>query len=321
MANEKKILTVVIPVFNEKDCIDELIMRLNKMRTKLDDVDMHCLFVDDGSYDETHDILFEYSKKYSFLKILKLSRNFGHQIAITAGLDNTNSDYTIIMDADLQDPPELIFDLYNKAVEGYDIVYANRIDREGESYFKKKTAQLFYYLMGKLCDIDLPSNTGDFRLINHKVIAELKQMRERHRFIRGMIPWIGFKSTAIQYTRNKRFAGETKYPLRRMMRLAIDAIFSFSYTPLRFATYIGILAVFIGIIGGSIILYIRLFTSYAPSGAGTTIILMIIFMGGIQIIMIGIIGEYIGKIFEEVKDRPLYIVDSKVNIVDESIIK
>lgn len=234
-------------------------------------------------------------------------------MAVTAGLDYAIADYVVIIDADLQDAPELIEDMYKKAKEGFDIVYGKRLQRKGETFFKKWTAKTFYKIIRKMCAVEIPSDTGDFRFINKDVLKALKQMREKHRFIRGMVPWVGFKSTPLFYLRDERYAGETKYPVKKMVKFALDAIFSFSNTPLRIATYFGFGIVGIGIIGALTILYLRLFTSLTIPGI-SAVILTIIIMSGFQIIMLGIIGEYIGRIFEESKNRPLYVVKETKNL-------
>lgn len=317
MLQQKESLTIVIPIYNEELCIDELIGRLLNLKEKIYNVGLSCVFINDGSTDKSLDMLIDYAQGHTFFKIINLSRNFGHQLAITAGLDYADADYVVIMDADLQDPPELITKLHEKIKEGYDIVYAKRSERKGESYFKLKTARWFYLLINRMCKVDIPSNTGDYRIINRKLLCELKKMKEQHRFIRGMIPWLGFKSSALYYNRERRFAGETKYKIKDMINLALNAVFSFSFIPLRIATYIGIIVVIFGILIGITVFILRFFSSYTPPGASTTIILTMIILGGMQIIMIGIVGEYIGRIFEESKGRPLYVVDSLVNFPEK----
>lgn len=316
ISKEKEILSVIIPIYNEEACIDELVKRLLNLKESFTGVELSCIFVNDGSEDRSLDMLINYAQRYDFFKIINLSRNFGHQLAITAGMDYVDADYIVIIDADLQDPPELITKLYDKINEGYDVVYAKRDEREGESCFKLITARWFYRLINRMCRVDIPSNTGDFRMMNSKLLVALKCMREQHRFVRGMIPWLGFKSAPLHYNRERRFAGETKYPFRRMFRFAMDAIFSFSSAPLRFASYLGVALVLFGILGGILLLYLRFFTSYYAAGI-TTVILAIVIMSGMQIIMIGIVGEYIGRIFEEAKGRPLYVVDCLVNFSDQ----
>ncbi len=312
MLQQIKKIEIIVPVYNEEKCIDEFVMRINKLREQTDGMDVNVVFVNDGSKDKSSDLLNLYANKYSFLKVIEFSRNFGHQMAVTAGLDNVDADYVAIIDADLQDPPELIIDMIKKAEEGFDVVYGKRLTRKGETFFKKMTARLFYTIISKMCDVNIPIDTGDFRLINKQVLDILKQMREKHRFIRGMVPWIGFNSSPIYYHRDERFAGETKYPLKKMIKFAKDAIFSFSDTPLRIANFIGYSIVFIGILGSILMLYLKLMTEYTVPGI-TAVILTVIIMGGIQILMLGIIGEYVGRIFEESKERPLYIIKNKKN--------
>jgi dolichol-phosphate mannosyltransferase len=258
-------------------------------------------------------MLFGYAEKHNFVKVINFSRNFGHQMAVTAGIDHADADYVSIIDADLQDPPELILDMHKKAKEGFDIVYGQRVSRAGDSFFKKVTAHLFYRMINAMCDIDIPLDTGDFRLISRRVADELKKMREKHRFIRGMVPWIGFKSAPLPYNREKRADGETKYPLRKMLKFALDSIFSFSNVPLKIANYLGMAIVFVSILVGLFLLYLRLFTSFTVPGI-TSVLLALMLVGGIQIVMTGIIGEYIGRIFEESKGRPLYVVWETKNI-------
>ena len=309
---DKEQLDIIIPIYNEELCIEELVRRMLEFKNRISYINTSFIFVNDGSKDRSLELLCFYANEYEFIKVISFSRNFGHQIAVTAGLDYSCADYIAIIDADLQDPPELIEEMYKKAKEGYDIVYGKRISRKGESFFKKATAQLFYKFIGKICDIDIPPDTGDFRLISKKVIDVLKTMREKHRFLRGMIPWVGFKSTPLLYHRDERFAGETKYPLRKMIKFAKDAIFSFSDMPLRVANYIGTIIVCLGVLGGLYMLYIKLFTDAAVSDT-TVLVLTMIILGGIQILMIGMIGEYIGRVFEESKRRPLYIISETKN--------
>lgn len=309
MTPVKTTLAVVVPAYNEESCLPELMQRLLKLRDRLTDVDLTVLFVNDGSTDRTRELLTQYVGKYPFVTLVNLSRNFGHQVALTAGLDCADAGYVVVVDADLQDPPEFIESLYRKACEGYDVVCARRSKRKGESLFKRITAIFFYRLFNWLCNTAIPPETGDFRIINRKVLDTVKQMKERHRFLRGMIPWVGGRQTTILYERNERFSGTTKYPLRKMLRFAADAIFSFSNTPLRLASYVGFSIALVGLIGGLLVLYFRLFTAFSVPGI-TAVILTVVIMGGVQIMMLGIVGEYIGRIFEEAKGRPLYVIDS-----------
>jgi polyisoprenyl-phosphate glycosyltransferase len=256
--------------------------------------------------------LLEYASRYPFITILDFSRNFGHQIAVTAGLDQADADYVAIIDADMQDPPELIEDMYHRAKLGVDIVYGKRLSRKGEALFKRLTARMFYRFISRMCDVEIPEDTGDFRLISRRVLNSVQLMRERHRFLRGMIPWVGFSNEPFLYNRDERYAGETKYPLKKMVKFALDAIFSFSNTPIRIATFTGVVIFCIGLILGLLLIYLRIFTQYTVPGITATI-LTIIVIGGVQIIMLGVVGEYIGRIFEESKNRPLYILKRVVN--------
>lgn len=293
-----KTLDIIVPVFNEESCINETIKRLENVRENLNsELDVNFVFVNDGSKDETANIITNYGQNNKYVKLINFSRNFGHQIAVTAGLDNTNADYVAIIDADLQDPPELIIDMYNKTKEGYDIVYGKRLKRENETAFKKFTAFAFYRVLNYMCDIDIPKDTGDFRLITKPVVDTLKNMPEHHRFIRGMVPWTGFKSTPIMFNRDERFAGETKYPLSKMLKLASNAIFSFSTKPLKAFYVIGALLLLFAILSIPNIYLTSLF-----------------FVGALQILGMGLLGEYLGRIFDDVKDRPLYVVKNKINL-------
>lgn len=293
-----KTLDIIVPVFNEESCINETIKRLENVRENLNsELDVNFVFVNDGSKDETANIVTTYGQNNKYVKLINFSRNFGHQIAVTAGLDNTNADYVAIIDADLQDPPELIIDMYNKTKDGYDIVYGKRLKRENETAFKKFTAFAFYRVLNYMCDIDIPKDTGDFRLITKPVVDTLKNMPEHHRFIRGMVPWTGFKSTPIMFNRDERFAGETKYPLSKMLKLASNAIFSFSTKPLKVFYVIGILLLFLAILNISNVYLTSLFL-----------------VGALQLLGMGLLGEYLGRIFDDVKDRPLYVVKNKINL-------
>lgn len=293
-----KTLDIIVPVFNEESCINETIKRLENVRENLNsELDVNFVFVNDGSKDETANIITTYGQNNKYVKLINFSRNFGHQIAVTAGLDNTNADYVAIIDADLQDPPELIIDMYNKTKDGYGIVYGKRLKRENETAFKKFTAFAFYRVLNYMCDIDIPKDTGDFRLITKPVVDTLKNMPEHHRFIRGMVPWTGFKSTPIMFNRDERFAGETKYPLSKMLKLASNAIFSFSTKPLKVFYVIGILLLFLAILNISNVYLTSLFL-----------------VGALQLLGMGLLGEYLGRIFDDVKDRPLYVVKNKINL-------
>lgn len=295
-----KTLDIVVPVYNEEDCIEETFKRLCDVKTLLlDKLYVNFLFVNDGSKDSSIDILKKLASDNSFVKVIDFSRNFGHQIAVTAGIENSNADYVAIIDADLQDPPELIVDMYNKSLEGYDIVYGKRLKRENETVFKKVTAFGFYRILNSLCNLDIPTDTGDFRFITKDVVDVLKRMPEHNRFIRGMVPWVGFKSAPIEFNREERFAGETHYPLKAMLRLAANGIFSFSLKPLKLINWLGAILLLFSI--GSLIEMNLLSAT-------------ILFVGAVQLFAIGIVGVYLGRIYEEVLKRPLYIVKDKYNL-------
>lgn len=313
MLREK--LEIVAPVYNEEEVLPETLSRFNLLRQNLADknIDVSFIFVDDGSNDSTLEILRNASINQSHLKVLSLSRNFGHQFALTAGLDHADADYIVIIDADLQDPPELIPDMLNLARKGYQNVYGKRRSRQSETRFKKITASLFYQFLSYMSDTKIPANTGDFRLITKSVHKAFCSMRERHRFIRGMIPWIGFKAVAFHYDREKRFAGKTKFPFSKMFAFANNAIFSFSTKPILLATRLGLVTISLGFVGSFYILYLKIFTDIPVPGLTATLTSLSIF-SGIQILLIGMIGSYVARIFEENKGRPLYVVNETHNV-------
>ena len=265
------------------------------------------VMVNDGSTDGSTDLMLELAAKDSRVRPVIFARNFGHQIAVTAGMDYSRGEAIIVIDADLQDPPEVILDLIAKWEEGYEVVYAVRAEREGESWFKLFTAAAFYRIIQRITDVDIPLDTGDFRLLDRKVVNIMGQMRERHRFLRGMSSWVGFKHTGVEYKRAERFAGETKYPLRKMLKFASDAITGFSYFPLQVATYIGFAAAGFSSLAIPVVIALRLAGSQAFYGQASTLI-AVLFLGGVQLISLGILGEYIGRLYDEAKGRPLYVV-------------
>lgn len=269
------------------------------------------IFVDDGSKDRTLQILATLQPQNPHIRILSFSRNFGHQLAVTAGIDHARGDAVVLIDADLQDPPELIPEMIKKWKEGYEVVYGQRILRRGETYFKRITARLFYRLLNRLSEVPIPLDTGDFRLMGRRVVDELIKMREHHRFIRGMVSWVGFKQTPVFYDRRPRFAGKSKYPLRKMIRFTMDGIVSFSATPLKVATYLGFLTALLSLAGIIYVIFVRLRTNNWVPGWTTTII-AIMFFSGVQLITVGIIGEYVARIHRESKHRPLYILKEKI---------
>ena len=304
----RKTLDIVVPVYNEEECINQTLERLMAVRESLfTELDVNFIFVNDGSKDKSFDILKDHADKTPFIKVINFSRNFGHQFAVSAGLDFSSGDYVAIIDADLQDPPELIKDMYEKTKEGFEVVYGKRLKRKKESAFKKLTAFAFYRIFDSLCQIKIPTDTGDFRLVTRDVVEALKSMPEKHRFIRGMVPWVGFNSTPIYYDRDERFAGVTKYPLSRMLKLAFDGIFSFSTQPIKFINTIAATLLVLALI--SVVIWTMMPHKFLFFGIAS----IILFIGALQTFSIAIIGEYIGRIFEEVKNRPNYIIKDKLN--------
>lgn len=298
--------SIIAPIYNEKENLPELHRRVKEVMDSTRKP-WELVLVDDGSTDGSTDIIRGLAKKDKRIRPVIFARNFGHQIAITAGWDYARGDAVIIIDADLQDPPELILEMAKKWREGNEVVFAVRAEREGESWFKLWTASLFYRLIFRITDVKIPLDTGDFRLMDRKVVNVLKQMRERHRFPRGMSAWVGFKQVGVEYKRAARVAGETKYPFRKMFRLAINAVTSFSYFPLQVATFFGFASAGIAILAILPVMYLRITGSQAFFGQATTLI-AVLFLGGVQLISLGILGEYIGRLYDEAKGRPLYIV-------------
>ncbi|HEY4104506.1 MAG TPA: glycosyltransferase family 2 protein [Polyangiaceae bacterium] len=307
-------LSLIIPIFNEEQVIPELSRRLREVMTQLGTVvrTWEVVFIDDGSKDKSLPMLRELAASEPRYKVLSFSRNFGHQLAITAGVDYAEGDAVVVMDADLQDPPEVVQQMIERWREGYDVVYGVRRSRAGETFFKKATASLFYRtLKVMLGGISIPVDAGDFRLMSRPAVLTLRALREKHRFVRGMVAWIGFKQSPVYYDREARFAGETKYPFTKMLRFAIDAITSFSIIPLRFATWLGLLAGFIAVVEAGFALYERMLGSVVQGW--TTIMLAVALGSSAQLLMIGVLGEYIGRIYEEIKRRPLYVTAERIN--------
>jgi len=304
--HKKPTLSIVAPVFNEELILPELYRRLAEALDGAGE-DWELVLVNDGSSDRSFEIMRELHAADPRVRVINFSRNFGHQIAITAGADYAQGDAVIIIDADLQDPPHVILDLVAKWRQGYELVYAVRKQRKGETWFKLFTASLFYRLINRITGVNIPLDTGDFRLMDRKVVETLRDIREYHRFMRGLSIWVGFKQTGVNYVREERFAGETKYPLRKMLRFALDGITSFSHLPLQLATYVGFVIAGLSVIGIILTIILRLSGSQAFLGQASTLV-AVLFIGGIQLISLGIIGEYLGRIYNEVKRRPLYIV-------------
>lgn len=305
-------ISLVIPCFNEEEVLVEFYSRAYKVFHDKD-YSYEFIFIDDGSKDSTSSILRQLCKENTNCKALILSRNFGHQNAVSAGLAFSEGDAVVIIDADLQDPPELIPQMINLWVDGNEVVYGQRIKRKGETFFKKITAKYFYILLNKLSDVFIPKDTGDFRLIDRKVIEVFNEMPEKEKFIRGIISWIGFNQIAFQYERDERYAGESKYPLKKMITFALNGILSFSSKPLKISYYLGLFASILSMVGIFYVLYLRIFTSIWLEGWTTTII-AILFLGGTQLISLGILGEYISRLFTQSKNRPTYIIKEGLNI-------
>lgn len=300
-------LSVIIPVYNEEANVLPLYDRLKKVCVSLQQKSIELLFVNDGSTDRTLDIVKGLASSDASVRYIDLSRNFGHQIAVTAGLDHCKGELVVIIDADLQDPPELIPEMIAKIKEGNDVVYARRVVRKGETFMKKLTAKLFYRLLRTITSVEIPVDTGDFRVITRRVVNILNQMPEREKFLRGQIAWIGFNQTYVEYQRDERLAGRTSYTWRRMLRLALDGITSFSNFPLKVATVSGFVMAFVSFLLMLFALYSRfVWKVYEPGW--TSLMLSVLFIGGIQLVAIGIIGEYIGRISNNVKQRPTYLI-------------
>lgn len=310
------LISVVVPMYFEEEVAQECYNRLKKVMVD-NKINYEFVFVNDGSTDKTMDILTEIAKQDYRSKVVNFARNFGHQNAVTAGIDHANGDAIVIIDADLQDPPELIPQLIEKWKEGYEVVYAKRKTRKGETFFKLLTAKSFYRFLNYMSDIDIPKDTGDFRIIDRKVAEVFKRMTERNRFIRGMIAWVGFRQTYIEYERDERFAGETKYPLKKMLKFASDGIIAFSSKPLRLVTNLGLFCVIISI---ALLLYsiIVKIMGYQIGAGWASIMVAISFFSGIQLLGLGIIGQYIARIYDESKNRPIYIVKETMNMDDLS---
>ncbi len=298
--------SIIAPVYNESENLPELYRRVTEVMDGNGEP-WELVLVDDGSTDGSTAMMLELAKKDPRVRPVIFARNFGHQIAITAGWDYARGDAIVIIDADLQDPPDMILELAKKWKEGYEVVYAVRAEREGETFFKKLTAAFFYRLIYTITDVKIPLDTGDFRLMDRKVVEVLKQMPERHRFPRGMSAWVGFRQIGVDYKRAARYGGVTKYPFKKMVKLALNAITSFSYFPLQVATFFGFVSAGLAILAIPVVIYLRTAGHAQLTGQATTLI-AVLFLGGVQLISLGILGEYIGRLYDEAKGRPLYIV-------------
>ena len=317
LVNIKPILSVVLPIFNEEEVIPELYRRLTDVLEGLGEP-YEIVFINDGSSDQSFQLLSHLAAQDRRVKVVNFARNFGHQIAITAGLDHSRGQAVVVMDADLQDPPEALPALITKWREGYDVVYAVRAERQGEGVVKRGTASLFYRVLRFLTKVDIPADTGDFRLMSRRAVDALGRLREHHRFVRGLSSWIGFRQTAVPFVREARYAGETKYPLKKMVKFAFDGITSFSFAPLQLATYMGFGAAAVGFCYILYAIALKVLTDRLVAG-WTSLVVAVLFVGGVQLITLGIVGEYIGRIYDEVKRRPLYIVADTVGFAAEPL--
>lgn len=313
MENNTIKLSVVVPMYFEEAVAKECHARLS---SAVSEFDYEIIYVNDGSTDKTLPILKEIADQNKRVKVISFSRNFGHQAAVTAGVKHASGACIVVIDADLQDPPELIPDMVELWKQGYEVVYAKRKKRKGESFFKRITAKAFYRLLATLTDTDIPTDTGDFRLIDRKVADAFNSMGEHSRFIRGMVAWLGFKQTPIEYVRDERYAGETKYPLRKMLKLAFDGIMSFSVKPIKMVTNLGALTLLFSL---GIIVYVLVskFTGNALSAGWASTMIVITMLSGVQLISLGVVGGYISRIYEESRNRPIYLVSEKINFDDE----
>jgi polyisoprenyl-phosphate glycosyltransferase len=307
-------VSLVLPVFNEEQVLPELLRRLSVLLAEQDAAGRwEVIFVNDGSSDGTRQQIERACQGERRFRLINLSRNFGHQIAITAGLDRAEGEAVVVMDADLQDPPELILEMLERYAEGYDVVYAVRRRRHGEGWFKRASAALFYRLLKRVVGVDIPTDTGDFRLMSRRAVLALRGLREANRFVRGLVAWVGYRQTAVHYDRGARFAGDTHYPLRKMLRFASDGIVSFSTLPLRVATLLGILSGFAAMAVALWVFFVVITNVHAVPG-WATLMFAVSLASSAQLLMIGILGEYLGRIYDEVKRRPLYLVDTTENL-------
>lgn len=311
---ENKKISVVIPMYYEEKVVDECFKRVKESLEKIENYDYEIIFIDDGSKDKTLEILENIARQEPKVKIISFSRNFGHQAAVTAGLKYVTGDAIVIIDADLQDPPELIPEMIKLWEAGNEVIYGKRKSREGESTFKLFTAKMFYKTLNALSDVEIPKDTGDFRLVDRKVVDTINSLPEHNKFLRGLFSWVGYKQYAFEYERKERFAGETKYPLKKMLKLAADGIISFSTKPLKIMGALGLFSILI-----SVVLLIYALISYALklnhlSAGWTSIMVAITFFAGVQLTSIWVMSEYIGRIYDETKQRPQYIIDKKINL-------
>ena len=307
-------VSVVVPVFNEEEMIGLFYDRTKNVLTRLDGLSWEIVFVDDGSHDSSFSKLAALASADPNVKVLKFSRNFGHQIAITAGIDAANGDCVVVIDSDLQDPPEVIPSMVEQWRLGFDVVYGVRSEREGETAVKLMTASLFYRILSRLTNVQIPTNVGDFRLMSRRVVEQLKLLREKDRFVRGLVSWVGFRQTGVTYHREARKAGVTKYPLGKMMKFAFDGITSFSTAPLKLATWTGYLSAIAAVLY-LISVFVQRALGITVEGWATIMVAML-FLGSVQLICLGILGEYLGRVFNEVKPRPMYVIEERLGLDD-----
>ncbi|MGI8548775.1 MAG: glycosyltransferase family 2 protein [Gemmatimonadaceae bacterium] len=308
---EHALLSVVVPCYNEEEVLAETHRRLTQALSKSGMPRFEIIYVDDGSRDSTPLLLRELQRADCRVRVVLLSRNFGHQLAVSAGMEDARGDAVVLIDADLQDPPEVIATMLERWTEGYHVAYGQRVDRSGETAFKVGTAKLFYRLLNRLTETEIPLDTGDFRLMDRRVVDAIASMPERDRFVRAMVSWVGFRQIAVPYERSPRFAGESKYPFKKMVRFAFDGITSFSRAPLTVAAYLGTTSAALALVGILYAVGMRLFTNEWVTG-WTLLFIAVLFMGGVQLICLWLIGEYVGRIFGEVKRRPLFLVQDRL---------
>lgn len=307
--------SVIVPAYNEELVVEESYRRLTQVMKRAEG-SYELIFINDGSRDRTPELLNALADRDPCVKAIHFSRNFGHQTAVSAGMDYAEGQAVVIIDADLQDPPEVILEMIEKWRQGYDVVYGKRLQRKGETWFKKITAKIFYRFLTHMTNVDIPVDTGDFRLIDRKVCDVMKSLTEKNRYVRGLVSWAGFKQTGVEYVREERFAGETKYPLKKMAKLAVDATMSLSYKPLRIAGFVGIGLSFVSFLYLVVIICQRLFTDTTVPG-WASLIAVILFFNGVSLMLHSITGEYVGRIYEETKNRPLYIVSETKGFSEE----
>ena len=303
----RSLVSMVVPVYNESPVIPAFYERASAALAGLAGCDYEILFVDDGSRDDSYRQLAAYAAADPHVRVVKFSRNFGHQIAITAGIDHARGDCVVVIDADLQDPPEVVRSMIEQWRQGFDVVYGVRSERDGETVMKLMTATLFYRLLRRLTPVQIPENVGDFRLMSRRAVDELRRLREKDRFVRGLVSWIGFRQTGVTYSRDKRYAGETKYPYRKMIKFAFDGITSFSTAPLKLATWTGYASALLAVLY-LLSVFVQKLLGFTVEGWATIMVAML-FLGSVQLICLGILGEYLGRIFNEVKPRPMYVVE------------